>query len=155
MRRKALRYALLSLIVLTLAFIFGQSALPPATSGAESSAVRDFLGKIFPPSTSLGAFLYQNTRKIAHFAEYALLGTEVSWYACLFMRKNKAFYLKAPLFGLLSAFADETVQIFSKRAPSIIDVWIDLFGYLSGFALVGVTFFIISKLKQGKNNGKN
>ena len=59
------------------------------------------------------------------------------------------------VFSVIAALLDETIQIFSSRGPSIIDVWIDSFGYLAFSALVYVAyslFFAIRRRKLQKQN---
>ena len=52
------------------------------------------------------------------------------------------------------AFLDETVQIFSGRGPEISDVWIDIFGFLTLFAItLGAAFaarVIMNKLRKNR-----
>lgn len=125
---------LLCAIGVTVALIFLQSLLPPSVSSNESGWVRTWLAAIFPTDTAFGAFLYHNVRKIAHFAEYAVLGGEVGLY--LGGRGGARRWLHCACFGFFVAFADETLQIFSSRGPAIADVWLDLSGFLSAFLLL-------------------
>ena len=50
---KIIRFVLLILIALNLAFIVAQSLLPPEESSKESSAVGDIIEQIIPPDTLL------------------------------------------------------------------------------------------------------
>lgn len=156
MKRSVGKYILICTISLTLAFIYIQSMLPREVSGEESGAVAGFLAGILPEGAWLTEFLVKNIRKIAHFVEYAALGTEIALYVNLYMQKRRDNLLVALPFGLLAGFLDETVQIFSGRGPSVTDVWLDFSGYTSLFLLTTLAFCIARKLKtKGKRNGKD
>ncbi|HPY95063.1 MAG TPA: VanZ family protein [Clostridia bacterium] len=78
-------------------------------------------------------------RKLAHVAEYALLGmlaglalAQTDWGA------RQAF--KLLLAGMLAAFLDESLQLLSGRGASILDVWIDTLGVMAGLAVI-LAFF--------------
>ena len=147
-----------SLIIITLAFIFSQSALPPETSQAESEAVGGIIEEILPPETPAGAYVQKNIRKIAHFTEFALLGTELALFVVLFMKKRWIFALVSYPAALITAFFDESIQMFSRRGPSIFDVWIDFSGFFVSASIVYALFFAVTYFfrKKGLNfNGKN
>ena len=132
---KISRYILIALILLTLAFIFYQSILPPDESTETSDAVGGFLEEIFPPDTEAGEFVLTNVRKIAHFTEFFILGVWTAFYAVFFIKRYKAYLFSLPT-ALLVALADETIQIFSGRGPMIFDVWIDFFGFASSAVII-------------------
>ena len=129
------RISLLVLIFLTLAFIFSQSMLPKEKSANQSEAVSEKLEEIIPPDTKPGAVIHKNIRKIAHFIEFFLLGSEIALYSLLFVKSGKFSLFTLPL-ALVIALLDETVQIFSNRGPSVTDVWIDFSGFLFASVLV-------------------
>lgn len=138
---KTVRILLLLFIVATLLFIFVQSMLTPEKSSEESGAVGEIIEEIIPPDTKPGAFIQINLRKIAHFVEFALLGAEISLYIILFSRKRTWAFLSFPV-ALITAFFDETIQIFSGRGPAIVDVWIDF----AGFASASVIFYMVATI---------
>ena len=154
---------LMILIVLTVAFIFIQSALPTSVSNKESEAVSDAVGDVVSgvgsssdeKKTDFIGFIKKNVRKMAHFAEYAVLGAEF-FVLVLFAygKKDKPrlkfpFGIKVLLLSMLPAlvvsFIDESVQILSKRGYSVLDMWIDIFGYLAAFVILYIAFFFIGK----------
>ena len=153
----------LILIVLTVAFIFIQSALPISVSNKESEAVGDAVGGaisgVGSPSEEKKAdlldFIKKNVRKMAHFAEYALLGAEFFVLALFSYGKKGKLRLKLPfgiktllissLPAIVVSFFDESIQILSKRGYSVIDMWIDTFGYMSAFTALYIVFFFIGK----------
>ena len=129
---------------LTLAFIWGNSLLPPEASWAVSEAVKSLLLALFPlgggaggEGTGLLGFL---VRKGAHFTEFALLG------ALLAARQRGLQGEKTlPLLGgLLAALTDESIQYFTGRTSSVFDVWLDFAGAAAGMALAGG----LSRLKK-------
>ena len=67
-------------IVLTVIFIFSNSMKPPAESTEDSNAVKDLVAQVIPPESDLGQKIIKNIRKIAHFTEFATLGSLLSWF---------------------------------------------------------------------------
>ena len=125
MRRNSQRILLVTMIAL----IWGHSAMPPDLSSMESGFVFRLL--FAPLAFFFGA---ENVteyliRKAAHFLEYAALGCLLS----LDERRTLSWggALGRLNFGLLVAFLDETIQIFSGRGAQIADVWLDLSGVLA------------------------
>ncbi len=126
--------------------IFVQSLLPPAVSGAESSRVAAILGALFGEDSAVGQFLVTYVRKIAHFAEYAVLGilfrqvcVQYGW------AQTSPLAPLLSLVGLPVGFMDETLQVFSHRGPAIVDVWIDGMGCIVGYFLMSFVLYIIRK----------
>jgi VanZ family protein len=118
-----------ALIIVNLALIWGNSALPGETSGAMSGWVMELLS--FLPDSELAHTLL---RKIAHFSEFACLGLLIGWNR--YLRRGKAGLGLTGL-GLAAACIDETVQIFTPgRASSLMDVWIDTAGFATGLMLL-------------------
>ena len=120
------------LLVLNLAFIWGNSMLPGEVSGAISNWVKEILAMLFPGSGmegSGGGLI----RKLAHFTEFACLGALLGWL-CAMLRKKRSLAL---LWGIAAACVDETIQRFvPDRGPSIRDVGIDSCGVLTGMILL-------------------
>ena len=126
---------LIVLMIVTALSFFAQSALPPEASSAESDAVSSILELIIPHDTSIGQFVHSNLRKIGHFCEYGLLGSEAALFVMLYTKKRIAASAVAFTCAQFIALCDETVQIFSGRGPQISDVWIDIFGFSTLFAI--------------------
>ncbi len=160
---------ILVLIALTICAIFVHSALSPEVSEKESEAVSGIVDQVLevvvPNNQSLRDFVSKNIRKIAHFVEFGALGLE----ACIFFLLCYIEKIKAPVelendesfvkninyvdalkyvsyfitFGILVAFLDESFQILSKRGPSVLDMWIDILGYMTfAFTFLMVIFVI-------------
>ena len=126
-----------TLIVLNLCFIWGNSMLPGEVSGALS----DWLGQLLglgqgDPSQGTGLL-----RKLAHFSEFACLGFLLSWLAYLKGERGFHIFALALLGGLLAACIDESIQMLTPaRGPGLVDVWIDTSGVAIA-ALFGVYYF--------------
>lgn len=143
--KKKKRIILLILLVLILSFIWINSMLSKETSKAFS----DFILHLLFQSERTG-----NTgegfpiRKIAHFLEFAVLGADVF---LLFDKHGfKKRILASFIFCAISASIDETIQIFSHRGNSILDVMLDTCGSVFGIliTLIIIVFFV-------KKNRKN
>ena len=131
----------LTLLVLNIAFIWGNSLLPGEVSGAFSDWVKEILAKLFigdAMESSGGGLL----RKFAHFSEFAMLGMLLSWW--FGMLQKKVYW--AALCGFLTACVDETIQRFvPDRGPSIFDVGIDTCGVLTGMLLIFTGHSILAR----------
>lgn len=140
-KKSIFEIALIAVIILTVAFIFSRSAKSKEQSSAESDAVGEIVDEIISDDVPQKDFIVINIRKIAHFIEFSILGAELAAYVLIF-RKKSLFIVSSYVLGLILAFLDETVQVFSKRGPSIIDVWIDFFGLFITASLVYLSFLI-------------
>ena len=125
-----------TLILLNLCFIWGNSMLPGEVSGALS----DWLGRLLglggsdPSGTGL-------LRKLAHFSEFACLGFLLAWLAYLKGERGFHIFALALLGGLLAACIDESIQMLTPaRGPGLVDVWIDTSGVALA-SLFGVYYF--------------
>ncbi len=143
--QKLLQMLLILAIAATVSFAFYQSMLPPDKSEAESDKVGDIVGEIIPPETPVGGFVQINLRKIAHFVEFAIIGTEMAFYIFFFKNTREAWLLSYPA-ALFVAFLDESIQIFSKRGASIADVWLDFSGFVSLFLITYSLLFGVSRV---------
>lgn len=133
----------ITLLVLNLIFIWGNSLLPGEVSGAFSRWVKELLG-IAPGDPHTGHGLL---RKIAHFTEFACLGLCLCW---LHGMLQKPFWRSIP-WGVAAACLDETIQMFvPDRGPAIKDVLIDTSGVCFGVCLLWIC--IILKRKKCKEN---
>lgn len=131
------------LLICTLLFIWGNSLLPGSISGAISDWVKWVLSQLFTagPETEDGGL---PLRKLAHFTEFAALGTLLSWRFGM-LNKRKGF---AWVCGTAAACVDETIQVFvPDRGPSIWDVLLDSCGVASGMLLLylGHTYYTKKK----------
>ena len=150
---KYFRIFLLLLMLGTLVFIFVNSSLPPEASDEQSTAVGGFITSFIPEDSSLYSFVTEYIRKIAHFTEYGMLSIELSVYVMLYAKRRLRSALTTLPVPFFVGFADETVQIFSGRGPSISDVWIDIggfifFGTISYGALIGLYYLVLTVVRK-------
>lgn len=130
-----------------LTFIFANSLVPAVESAEESGALWKLLLSLFPSLT------HHTVRKLAHFAEYALLGAHLSLAPILLPASAKVSYPTALFFGAVVALVDEGIQRFVPgRGGALTDVLIDYLGYLSALLLMLAAFFIYVKLKRRKEH---
>ena len=145
-----LRVAVAMGIALWTLCIWWQSLLPAEKSAANSEAVMQLLDPTAEDTAEQtlaarteGHQRVYSLRKVAHFAEFAVLGGLWGWLALLWKRRFLG------LGGLLTGVVDECLQFFAPgRAPMGKDVLIDMGGYLCGLALVWVIFLLLRKKKQ-------
>lgn len=128
--RKSTLYVL---IILTCAFIWGNSLMPASVSAAFSGWVHDRLSWLlghFTDTPSDDGIL----RKIAHGTEFLVLALFVTTLLREIQKKPISLVL---IWGLLTALIDETIQlVVPGRCGAVTDVWIDFGGYLTGFLLI-------------------
>lgn len=137
---------LAGLVLLTVAFIWGNSLMPGEVSQAISRAVGAVLSKIFGGELDVG---HGNgvLRKLAHGTEYLALGAEL----CLLLRPEKPWSLLA-LSGVSTSLIDETIQLFvPERCGQIKDVWIDLGGFTVGVLACLLIRQLYGKRKKEKS----
>ena len=149
MKRTSKRMRLcITLLILNLLFIWGNSALPGEISGGLSDWVKDILSLILPikPSdTESGGYLL---RKLAHFTEFACLGACLCWLTGMLGQKGLWGASLPLLGGFAAACVDETIQRFVEgRSSRLIDVGIDTLGVITGI-LILLTGYYVTKRKK-------
>lgn len=143
MKKKLLFWIFVILSAAWLAFIISRSLKPAADSDMESGRLLAFVQKLLPLMTM------KLIRKIAHFTEFAVLGTLLCGAMLNYWGKHN--WLTVFLIALLSALADETVQLFVEgRSGQVSDVWIDFSGAFFATALVALCAFIRRKRREKK-----
>ena len=85
-------------------------------------------------------------RKLAHFCEYTLEGFLLMLCMRVYTR-NYIWHISVPLLGgVLTALADETIQIYSPgRSSQVTDVWLDSAGVLAGI-LIALVFMALCRM---------
>jgi VanZ family protein len=136
------------LIAVTLGFIWENSIKSRSESQLLSLSVlqwiRPFLGAIFSPENVTDHLL----RKLAHFAEFGLLGAELIWLTHLLRKLRLQTVLICLFAGLSAAAMDETIQIFSARGSQAIDVLLDFGGVIMGTSVTLLVIAIITKTRK-------
>lgn len=149
--RKRWNIVLVLLLVLTLAFIWGNSMLP-RTESQEIS--RGLLAELCAALEHVGLHLDpQNDhwlRKLAHFGEFGLLGAELCTLLFLNRRARPQGFVNCAFAGLAVAVTDEALQLISNRGSQVQDVLLDFAGFLAGFLLCGLVWMLGSKSREQK-----
>ena len=136
-----------TVITLTVLLIWGQSLLGRELSRLQSESVQGFLGSLLGEWV-YDTFLYQNIRKVAHFAEYALLGMEWMGYRLTVCGARRPARWLLCTFGPAVAVCDELLQFVSARAPRVTDVLLDCGGYVCGAAAVFGLVWLWRRLRK-------
>ena len=133
----------------TTAFIFSNSLKPSSASWESSNAValllQPILRKCYELASALVAWsghtmtftYWAFVRKMAHFAEYFVLGAECAGIGAYLAGRAISPHLLSCLFvPLLVAVVDEYMQGFVGRTSVVSDVLLDFSGALAGSVIV-------------------
>ena len=135
---------LVLLIVLTLAFIWGNSMLGSEQSAGVSNGFLDFIRPLLEIlGLESGSDLW--LRKLAHFCEFALLGAELSALSILKGKIKLRDFSCGSMYCLAAAAADETIQYFSGRYSHVLDVLLDFSGSICGIVVICTVFAAVIK----------
>lgn len=140
----------ITLLILNLLFIWGNSLMPGEVSGAISLWVKSLL---FPSGAGDPQAGHGLLRKVAHFTEFGCLGAILCWMVSM-LGKRPWYSL---IYSILAACADEGIQCFvPDRGPGIRDVLIDTAGATLGMLLLLAGYAGHKKRKQklSKENTK-
>lgn len=136
----------LSLSLAVLAVIWGNSCLPGDESGALSNAVLAWLLKAMPFLGWMDGFIL---RKLAHFCEFALLAFLLGLTFRSRGTEQSTFWYAPATLSLAAACVDETIQIVSPgRYSSLVDVWIDFAGSISGLVFLSMLLMALKFKKS-------
>ena len=129
------------LLILNLTFIWGNSLLPAEVSQKISDYVMELLPDVPEEPLQQGEESHL-IRKLAHFAEFTVLGILLSWLTVL----TKGKWWNSIVVGIAVACIDETIQMFIPgRGPGLLDVGIDSCGVLMGMVLLNTAYFLKRK----------
>ena len=132
------------LIVLNLAFIWGNSLMNGTDSGNMSGGIMAWLNGFLGLGPEGAELLHHLIRKAAHFTEFACLGALLAWNGLL--REEKHIIAFPALLGMGAGLVDETIQLFTPdRGPSLTDVWIDTSGAVTGIMLLLLGHHLIKR----------
>ena len=139
------------LVFLTLAFIWGNSLLPREESQEIS---RGLLAELCAVLENVGLYIDpQNDhwlRKLAHFGEFGLLGTELGLLLCLNRRQSVQGFVNCAFAGLAVAVTDEALQLISNRGSQVQDILLDFAGFLAGLLLWALLWSVAEKIMLRK-----
>ena len=137
------------LVLLTLAFIWGNSLLPRAESQKIS---RDLLAELCAALENVGLYIDPENdhwlRKLAHFGEFGLLGAELCALLFLNRRARPQGFVNCAFAGLAVAVTDEALQLISNRGSQVQDVLLDFAGFAVGLLLCGTMWMLASKKRN-------
>lgn len=141
-----------ALLAAVLLFIWGNSLLPPSWSWRVSGVVQEAVEQVLPVEQAdgqLGKPRGFTVRKLAHMSEFALLGALLALLTCAHSRRDRVALIL--LLGLLAALLDETIQKFTGRTSSVLDVWLDFSGVVLGLFLARLLFFLRRRRQDGSS----
>jgi len=123
------------LFMVILIFIWGNSSKNFTYSHQVSQLVTERINKILESLVGSGHITDSIVRKLAHVAEYAVLGGVMISFLATKKRRGLQSVLNCLFIGLSVAVVDETIQIFSNRGSSVLDVLLDFAGVCIGALL--------------------
>lgn len=127
---------LIYLLIITVAFIWGNSIGSAPKSHSESRKALECVKPILEPVIGAGKVTDHLVRKVAHFAEFGALGLELAALLVVRRRVSLQGVANCLFAGLSVAIIDETIQIFSNRGSQVQDVLLDYAGVCAGIALI-------------------
>lgn len=143
----------IALVLVTL-LIWGNSMRTATQSDQQSTSLLSWLTPWLSAVGIQSEGFHSILRKLAHFSEYGLLG--VLWTMELWLgprREKRRGTMERLSFCMLTAFLDETIQLFVPgRSGEIRDVWIDTAGAWTGIVITTCLVCIAMKfLNRNKN----
>ncbi len=151
------------LLIILYTLIFSFSAQDSEQSGALSRSISSICVNMFnllSGERMSGTYMEQlimkyegPIRKLAHFTEYACMGTLVYVLWVQWMNRGKRLYLLTIVWVAVSAAADEIHQLFVPgRDGNFADVCLDTFGGAAGlfFCVLVGKVFARRRRKKGK-----
>ena len=130
-------------------FIFSNS-MAVATVSTDSSGrvlawMRIILRRLGQPGLAEHLTMHI-VRKLAHFCEYTLEGFLLMLCMRVYTRRYVRHISVPMLGGVLTAMADETIQIYTPgRSSQVTDVWLDSAGVLAGI-LIALVFMVLCRM---------
>lgn len=151
MKTRKIWVIILSLVIVAnIAFIWWNSLKSKSESQLLSLGVlrliRPLLDAIFSPENVTDHLV----RKLAHFAEFGALGTELLLLTVLLHKVKLQSVLNCLFAGLVVAVVDETIQIFSARGSQVADIWIDFSGVVAGGLIALLIYAIVASIRNAK-----
>jgi len=143
MTKKKWQILMTVLILTTYLFIFGNSLQPVSESQVESLSVLERVKPLLECFVGKGNVTDHLVRKMAHFTEFFVLGVEWLIFVTLSKKINFQRIANCLFIGLLSALADETIQLFIPgRGPQVSDVFLDFSGVCVGVLVMSSILFL-------------
>lgn len=146
------------LILVTLAFIFGNSLKDVESSSNQSEPITEIVEKIPSVESALEnkeithSQIKSIVRSFAHVAEFALLGALVMILMLLLDVKIPRATITTLVSSLVVGIADECLQTLTDRSCELIDIAKDFAGSAIGSAFVLMIYLIITTIKKKNKN---
>lgn len=153
--RKIVSILLVTALVATLAWIWGNSLQNNAVSQEKSTDIVEVVPSVkkTPEARNLADYY---VRKLAHLLEFFILGVELLGLTLIRSGQGRVrltSVVTALFFGLLTALTDETIQAFNDRNSSVADVWLDFAGIVLGAGIL--LGFVLCWMKGKRKNRRN
>lgn len=147
--KKYLKIIYFAVLLLWLAFIFSNSATNAVESTEQSDGLIAALTRLLSKAGIAIDFNSHLIRKLAHFAEFCILGLLAGVFSPLFEKDTKAFFVPTLFFGMTVCLCDETIQLFhAGRSGQISDVWLDFSAFLAGTLLIVLGHLIFKRANK-------
>ena len=145
MLRILLRVLAAVLFAACVLFIWHNSMESAEVSAERSGRVTGLVNQVLE-SVGRESVTEHFVRKLAHFSEYGLEGALTVLLFAAYCLKPGKYFLREILTGLFTAAVDESIQFFSAgRAPGILDVCIDMAGFLCGMLFASAVYWMINR----------
>jgi len=148
--RKILIIIDILLLISTLAFIWGNSLESAAESMQKSTGILTSVTPVLELFLGAGRVTDHIVRKIAHFAEFFLLGCEVMLLGIFLRRVRTQQVVNCLSVSLAAAVTDESLQLLSDRGAQISDVLLDFCGAACGILLLLLIYALTRIRKRRK-----
>lgn len=132
-------------LIACILFIFHNSLENADVSNVHSGDVMQGLNALLA-KFSLGPLSMHIVRKLAHFAEFTMLGVLLMLCLRVYTRHFVRHTSWPLLGGMTTALADETLQAFVPgRSSQVSDVWLDMAGVVAGL-LAALLLLLVVRL---------
>ena len=146
LQRKKLLPVFIALLILWTGFIFSNSLEDGKTSMDKSLSIIEKVDAAMTDTEESTIHYQVLFRKMAHFIEFFILG--LLWYAVLERKKYGA--VLALGCSVLTAFADEGLQMLNDRGNSLEDVFLDSAGAAAAVLFCVLVLFLLRKVSPRK-----
>ena len=144
------KWLLTAVTLLWCVFIWQFSLAPATVSAGTSGNVLGFCNEVLENAGVPIRLTGQMVRKMAHFAEFFVLGVLSS--VCLLAHGFRHWQLLSGGVFLPVAVIDECIQLFVPgRGPHVLDVLLDVVGAICGTAAFYLLVLLIIYIKNKKN----
>ena len=158
-------YIFLCLSIALTGYIVISSCLQGSDSSSQSGRVVNFfkmiINGIFPNTINednIGWFTTFIRKGIGHYGAFLVDGVFISltvYFYCLLKEKKIYYpqlYIVLPI-GLFLAILTESIQLLvPNRSGEVVDMFIDYGGYLTGFAILILIYYLIDRKHRNNQN---